>query len=242
MQAGENCAKFWDYGGFRGDSIVYLANSTSEEIAEAQNNLMIQMFYFDSEVFQNLPKGRITENGVVGLSYYTYNEKQDEMQWTLSSDTLTIMETPCNKATAEFGGRVWTAWYAPSIPASYGPWKLSGLPGLILKATDDSGMHTFEAYSIRQNSLPIYDNTAKMRSKIAKAKYLKAKVIQEYNPVDVPVEAILNVEIQKLGGQTKMLINGNVVRLHPNGYHSLEVVELKESEIPEQKLYEFPGK
>jgi GLPGLI family protein len=38
-----------------------------------------------------------------------------------------------------FKGRGYTAWYAPSITNMEGPWKLGGLPGMILEAYDDEG-------------------------------------------------------------------------------------------------------
>lgn len=42
-----------------------------------------------------------------------------------------------------FGGRIWTAWFAPEIKIADGPYKFSGLPGLILKLEDDKGDYRF---------------------------------------------------------------------------------------------------
>ena len=56
--------------------------------------------------------------------------------WKLSNKTKKIQNIECFSAQAEYRGRVWTAWYAPSIPISSGPWKLYGLPGMILEAED----------------------------------------------------------------------------------------------------------
>ena len=53
-------------------------------------------------------------------------------------------------ATADFRGRRWTAWFATDIPVSDGPWKLGGLPGLILEAYDDGQQHVFTAVGLER--------------------------------------------------------------------------------------------
>lgn len=53
-------------------------------------------------------------------------------------------------ATADFRGRHWTAWFATDIPVSDGPWKLGGLPGLILEAYDKGHQYTFTAVGLER--------------------------------------------------------------------------------------------
>jgi len=50
---------------------------------------------------------------------------------------------PCQKAKCNFRGRQWTVWFASDIPVSDGPWKLGGLPGLIMEAYDQGIQYHF---------------------------------------------------------------------------------------------------
>lgn len=59
------------------------------------------------------------------------------MDWILTEEEKMIEGIPCRKAVTRFRGRGYCAWYAPSITNTNGPWKLGGLPGMILEAHDD---------------------------------------------------------------------------------------------------------
>lgn len=76
--------------------------------------------------------------------------KNDKPQWTLLPDTATILTYRCQKASCRFRGRNYTAWYTTEIPVSEGPWKLCGLPGLILKAEDSRGHYSFLCTGLQQ--------------------------------------------------------------------------------------------
>lgn len=79
-------------------------------------------------------KSTITEYNEWGKEPGYYTEPFEELQWEIGDTTTTILDYECIKAEADYHGRHWTAWFTPEIPVSDGPWKLRGLPGLILKA------------------------------------------------------------------------------------------------------------
>lgn len=67
-----------------------------------------------------------------------------EIKWIILNESKEIGGISCQKAKGIFGGRNYTVWFAESIPFSSGPWKLIGLPGLILSASDDTSRIKFE--------------------------------------------------------------------------------------------------
>ena len=80
---------------------------------------------------------------------YETHEPMAKIDWTLTDDTLTISGLLCHRATGKLYGKQWTAWYTEEMPSSAGPWKLRGLPGLIVKAEDSEAIHCFELYGTR---------------------------------------------------------------------------------------------
>jgi GLPGLI family protein len=68
---------------------------------------------------------------------YLIEEPFPVINWKISSDTASFAGLKCQKATAHFKGRDYTAWFCPDLPFHSGPWKLNGLPGVIVDAYDD---------------------------------------------------------------------------------------------------------
>ncbi|TXK75108.1 GLPGLI family protein [Mesonia sp. HuA40] len=90
--------------------------------------------------------------------------------WELVSETKTIGNYVCKKATTVYNDKKITAWYALSIPLSDGPGEYYGLPGLILELTD--GTTTYNALSVKQT--PDISLTKPSKGKeVTKADYQK---------------------------------------------------------------------
>ena len=82
-----------------------------------------------------------------------YIEETELPEWTIESDTKEILGYECLKATCDYRGRHWTAWFAPELPFKEGPWKLAGLPGLVLEAYDTHSDYHFLASAITDSGL-----------------------------------------------------------------------------------------
>lgn len=91
--------------------------------------------------------------GYIDIFPYHYKEPIPKFDWELIDRDSLVCSYPCKKARTTFRGRYWTVWYTLDLPYSDGPWKLGGLPGLILKAEESEGDFAFVAYKIIQVSL-----------------------------------------------------------------------------------------
>lgn len=83
---------------------------------------------------------------------YLVEEDAPEIKWKTTSDTSSFFGIVCRKATTYFKGRNWTAWYSEELPFQSGPWKLNGLPGLIIEAYDDSNEVQFRFAGIEKEN------------------------------------------------------------------------------------------
>lgn len=124
-----------------------------------------------------------TESGIIkvydtaGMEQYIVEEPLENIEWSLIEDsTKNVLGYDCVMATANYHGRKWTAWFTPEIPVQTGPWKLAGLPGLILEADADNGVYSFMATGIQNSDrqiMPVY--LADRYEKIKRKDFLKAK-------------------------------------------------------------------
>lgn len=114
-----------------------------------------------TEYFKNHPeKGILTQRSMISVgdnSFYGYEEPVPEHDWQLEDGDSIVCGYPCGKATTTFHGRTWHVWYTLGIPYSDGPWKLGGLLGLILKATDSTGEFDFTAITIEEEHSKMED-------------------------------------------------------------------------------------
>lgn len=103
-------------------------------------------YYFFAKENKFLTKERLFNN-------YLVEEEAPKINWKISKDTASFSGVKCQKATASFKGRNWTAWFASDLPFQSGPWKLNGLPGLIIEAIDDTKTVRFQFAGI-ENVIP----------------------------------------------------------------------------------------
>lgn len=157
-----------------------------------------------NEYFQFPNEKKFVTKEMVGNSYLI-DEAMPVMNWKISADTSTINGLACQKATTRFKGRDYTAWFCPDLPYRAGPWKLNGLPGLIV-----------EAYDTRKEVVFKFDGLDKV----------------DPNAAAPAADATLNTPGRKImiGGMDEGAVNANLIALPKNGIKATakEVEDLKE--------------
>ncbi len=103
------------------------------------------------EVFaMDFEKKNLEMRRLVREKGFMSSEPIPAIKWQLLNEEKYFGSLKCQKATANFRGRAYIVWFCPEIPISAGPWKLQGLPGLILDArdTDNDIQFNFESIEI----------------------------------------------------------------------------------------------
>lgn len=134
------------------DSITATGGSRDEMLAKIMEYPAPRQLYAIYNHYPAIGKRTVTDKLV---KPFHYEEEMDAMAWTLLDRDTTVLDYPCQMAVCQYRGRQWTACYTPEIPIALGPWKLQGLPGLILAAHDDTGVFSFECIELRHHDTPV---------------------------------------------------------------------------------------
>ena len=135
--------------------------------------LRSESFCFMPQVWTNYPEGQVTVRDAIPPSIYETQEQRKNIKWTLNDSTLTVAGYQCKTAVCQLHGRKWTVRYAEDIPTTAGPWKLCGLPGLIVEAVSDDGIHRFTLTELQHATAPIFYETNAITVKTSEEKLIK---------------------------------------------------------------------
>ena len=118
-----------------------LPPSTSKTITLFNFRSLSKNYYLDEEIIPDFTL----------QNKYVIKGELIKPDWTIVSDSIkTIENYTCLMAKGNVRGRDYTVWFTPDIPVSAGPWKLWGLPGLIVSAQSDDKMVNFYMISFKK--------------------------------------------------------------------------------------------
>ena len=169
LDIGEKLSSFYDLTASAKNNMISDAMSTGEidfvvlvQNPKDINDLLLDIekkktFNSDNHIPFTISKNRVnnmvyTQCQNLGVSSISVFLKEDlaPQTWSIEGDTCRILDYLCQKAITEFRGRTYEAYFTMDIPINEGPWKLYGLPGLILEANTTDGLFRFCAMGIEK--------------------------------------------------------------------------------------------
>lgn len=136
----------------------------------------------DFTVSKDYASQKETFKSRIGRDNYSY-EESPAFNWQILPETVKIGEYKTQKAKTNYGGRIWNAWFTTDVPLQDGPYKFSGLPGLIVKIEDDKGDYSFDLMESKKIDAPAEFQTRGNVIKVAKKDYVKQNNVYRKDPV-----------------------------------------------------------
>lgn len=188
LQLGQNLSKCYSHYSNQVDSLMALPNGdkiAGKMISDAMKSGDFMKGNYPHKrmktyVYKNYPQGKMTVTDGLSLQDYIYEDELNAQNWQFIDSTKTILNYSCQMATCDFRGRLWTAWFAPDIPISDGPWKFGGLPGLIMEVYDRGSQYHFTIIGLQkvENEPIVFSETyvgSKKFEKTNRIDFLKAQ-------------------------------------------------------------------
>jgi len=154
LYIGSNLSRFVSPNKLYNDSITKNAQIIKDEntksirrVGGMKRNTVAEEKY---EYYKDFNQNQSIVLGSIAIQQFRVMDKLNDIIWQLGEKYKVIAGIRCQMATASYKGRKWIAWYAPHLLNNNGPWKLGGLPGLILSATDEKGEITFTFENIEK--------------------------------------------------------------------------------------------
>lgn len=117
-----------------------------KETDKARNTRLTPTFYY-----YHPQEKRLTRTVQILDKEYLLQETVQTPQWNIDSSSLRMLgEYVCQKATCAIGGRTWTAWFTRDLEGTAAPRHLTGLPGVVVKASDSTGEVSWELTAVGQ--------------------------------------------------------------------------------------------
>ncbi len=91
----------------------------------------IDIYYSDEQRFKRIYR--------IATNDFLLQDTVEQHVWEVTNEERMVGEFFCKKAVCTIDGRKWTAWFTADLPYAAAPGKLTGLPGVLLEATDESG-------------------------------------------------------------------------------------------------------
>lgn len=184
LHIGKNFSKYYN---FQLQQIEDNPNTVKKEIPLSS---------YDNAYYHYYGEKRLVTEQTLALTKYLMELEYPIIKWTILHEEKNILGFNCQLATGYFKGRNYNAWFCSELNFNAGPWKFSGLPGVILEIEDFKREVSFKAVEIQDISQKDLQLTfSKKVIKTTLKEYLK--VVDAY--MENPLAFLEN------GGQVKLI-------------------------------------
>lgn len=136
----------------------------------------------------------------LGNNIVIVKDDYNELKWNITEETKLIGNHKCIKATVVYRGRKWVAWFAPDITLPYGPWKMHGLPGIIMELYDETERYMWSISKIEYIKSNVFDKEFDSLIKIKNKKPIsKKEFIENETELNENIEAEMKQLMPDMG-------------------------------------------
>ncbi len=156
---------------------------------------------YNSNIFK-----RYQEKKIDKLKLFVVDTLISMDNWEILDDTITFMSFKCQKATINYKGLQYEAWFTTQLPYNAGPKEFRGLPGLILKVSTKNEEKGFIAKEITfpyTGALPKYGFNGEVWSQKKYTAYVEELNKNSHKTIDEMIKNLTNG--QQVSNESKQL-------------------------------------
>lgn len=206
----------------RRDSLFATSLAHKEKTGYFLNNDQLFFTPIDNQyiITTNIKNQELIFKDIIGDQYVTAYKEKIKLVWKLEKEVRKISDVMSQKATTEFGGRKWVAWFSTEHQFNFGPYKFFGLPGLILKVSDVNNEFDWELKGLKkENNYEFYEKTYLELQNfplttLSKSKFLQLEKYFKENPLGNIKEIFPNMS----GEELKKMLELEKEKLEKNKY------------------------
>ncbi|CEJ68529.1 GLPGLI family protein [Chryseobacterium oranimense] len=178
-------------------NMVYKEDSLSKEFITKKMVLLIhgqqskffsqKQYDLDSLRSTGFKKFAVTDNSfttiknqnLISKYYFIFRDiykitEPNHLNWKIEKETVKKNGYNCQKATLNYKGRIWEAWFTQDIPIQEGPYIFKGLPGLIIYMIDKTKSYEFSFTGLKKKYNPLeFENIQPKPIEISKDNLIK---------------------------------------------------------------------
>lgn len=137
---------------------LFIGKNSSKYIdyIDENSNTVFTTIISRQPLYKNFSTNKIIREISMGpQTIYAITAEIPQVDWEVGKEQKKILGYNCQSASGTYRGRTYTAWFTTQLPYRNGPWKLGGLPGLILEMYDANKEIIWKAEKISTQIDPI---------------------------------------------------------------------------------------